>query len=114
MGVITKQVENERLANYDDHVIDLPTPQVTGEHQVNGQLSKKDLTMFHQNIRGLAINKIDDISVYLHTSPIHVLCMSEHHLAINEIETIRLLDYNLSAKFCRNTFKKRWSLYFYA
>ena len=42
MGVITKQVENERLSNYDDskrykyqdHVNDLPTPQVTGEWSV--------------------------------------------------------------------------------
>ena len=71
MGVITKQVENERLSNYDDlkryiyqdHIIDLPTPQVTGEHLVNGRLSKRDFTMFHQNIKGLAINKIDDISI---------------------------------------------------
>ena len=114
MGVITKQVENERLSNYDDpkrykyqdHVIDLSTPQITGEHLVTGRLSKRDFTVFHQNIRGLAINKIDDIFEYLHTSPIHVLCISEHHLAINEIETIQLLDYNLSAKFCRNTFQK--------
>jgi len=62
--------------------------------------------MFHQNIRGLAINKIDDIFVYLHTSPVHVLCISEHHLDMTEIETIRLPNYNLNAKFCRNTFKK--------
>ena len=62
--------------------------------------------MFHQNIRGLAINKIDDISVYLNMSPIQVLCTSEHHLDMNEIETLRLLNYNLIAKFCRNTFKK--------
>ena len=91
MGVITKQVENERLSNYDDpkrykyqdHVIDLPTSQVAGEHLLNGRLSKRDFTMFHQNNRGLTINKFDDISVYLHTSPIHVLCISENHLARN-------------------------------
>jgi len=62
--------------------------------------------MFHQNIRGLAINKIDDISVYLNTSPIDVLCISEHHLDMNEIETLLLPNYNLNAKFCRNMFKK--------
>jgi hypothetical protein len=73
VGVITKQVEKERLSNYDDprpykyqdRVIYLPTSQVSGEHLVNGRLSKRNFTMFHQNIRGLTINKIDDISVYL-------------------------------------------------
>jgi hypothetical protein len=37
---------------------------------VKGQLSKKDLTIFHQNIRGLTINKIDDILyVFTYTQP---------------------------------------------
>jgi hypothetical protein len=60
-------------------------PQISEERLVNGQLSKRDFTMFHQNIRGLAINKIDDISVYLHTTPIRVLCISEHHLNMKEM-----------------------------
>ena len=114
MGNITNEVGNERLSNcgdlkrykYQDHVVDLLIPQISDERLVNGRLSKRDFTMFHQNIRGLAINKIDDIIVYLHTSPVHVLCISEHHLDITEIETIRLPNYNLNAKFCRNTFKK--------
>ena len=70
------------------------------------KVSKRNFTMFHQNIRGLTINKIDHIFAYLHTSPVHVLCMSEHHLDMTEIETIRLHNYNLRAKFCRNKFKK--------
>jgi hypothetical protein len=53
-------------------------------------LSKRDFTMLHQNIRGLAINKIDDISAYLHTTPIHVLCITEHHLNMKKIETFSL------------------------
>ena len=69
-------------------------------------VSKRDFNMFHQNIRGLVINKIDDIAVYLNTSPIQVLCISEHHLDMNEIETLWLPNYNLTAKFCRNTFKR--------
>jgi exonuclease III len=73
---------------------------------VKGQLSKRDLTIFHQNIRGLTINKIGNISIYLHTTTSHVLCISEHHLNMKEIETIRLPNYNLNTKFCRNMFKK--------
>jgi len=114
MGGIIKEIGNEELSNYDDlksykcqaHAIDLPTPQMLEEPLINGRLSKRDFTMFHQNIRGLAINKIDDISVYLNTSPIHVLCISEHHLDMNEIETLRLPNYKLNAKFCRKMFKK--------
>jgi hypothetical protein len=104
MGGITKEIGDERLSNggdpkcykYQNHIGDLPVPQISDERLVNGQLSKKDFTMFHQNIRGLAINKIDDISVYLHTTPIHVLCITEHHLNMKEIQTIRLPNYNLN------------------
>jgi hypothetical protein len=59
-----------------------------------------------QTVTNIRINKIDDISIYLHTTPIHVLCISEHHLNLKETETIRLPNYNLNTKFCRNTFKK--------
>ena len=75
------------------------------EKQLNNQLSKKDFTISHQNIRGLNINKIDKISIYLSKIPIHHLCLSEHHLGSKEIETIQIPNYKLSAKFCRNTFK---------
>jgi exonuclease III len=113
MGGITNEVGNGKLSNggdlkhseYQDHVADLPTSQKLYEHLVKGQLSKYDFTIFHQNIRGLAINKIDDIFVYLQSNPTHVLCISEHHLNMTEIETIRLPNYNLNAKFCRKTFK---------
>lgn len=114
MGGIIIEIQKENLSNCDDqksfkcqdHVVDLPTPQILEERLINGRLSKRNFTMFHQNIRGLAINKIDDIFAYLNTSPTHVLCISEHHLDRNEIETLRLPNYNLNAKFCRNTCKK--------
>ena len=62
MGGITNEIGNERLSNfgdlkrykYKDHVVDLPIPQISDERLVNGRLSKRDFTMFHQNIRGLA------------------------------------------------------------
>jgi hypothetical protein len=37
--------------------------------------SKKDLAIFHQNTRGLNSNKLDELSVFLSTSPSHIICM---------------------------------------
>ena len=114
MGDLTKELRNDRLLNcgdlnqnkYHDHIIAVPISQISEERLGTKRLSKRDFTMFHQNIRGLTINKIDYIFAYLHTNPVHVLCMSEHHLDMTEIETIRLHNYKLRAKVCRNKFKK--------
>lgn len=99
--------------NFQNHIVDPPIPQILEEDIFKGGMLKRNLAMFHQNIRGLAINKIDDLTIYLQMSPIHVLCITEHHLGCNEIETIHLPNYNLNAKYCRTKLKKRWSLYFY-
>ena len=68
------------------------------------KLSKKDL-IFHQNIRGLNSNKLDELSVSLPSKTPHTICLTEHHLNTNEIDTTVLANYRLGAKFCRNTFK---------
>jgi hypothetical protein len=112
-GVITEMHEG-KLLNCDklmsvkcqDYIIDSLPHQIAEEHLINGRSSKKNFTLFHQNIRGFAISKIDDLNAYLNTSPTHVLCISEHHLDKNDIEVLRLPNYNLNAKFCRSTFKK--------
>ena len=70
------------------------------------QPSKIVLTLFHQNVRGLTINKIDEISIYLSNKPTHILCLSEHHLDMKQIEKTLIPNYILSAHFCRNIFKK--------
>ena len=109
-----RECRNDRLLNcgdlnhnnYHDHTIAVPISQIVEVTLGSKRLSKRDFTMFHQNIRGFTINKIDYIFAYLHTSPVHVLCMSEHHLDRTAIETIRLHNYSLRAKFCRNKFKK--------
>lgn len=63
---------------------------------------KKSVAIYHQNIRGLSNNKLDELYIYLSTNSPHI--MTEHHLRENEIDTIVLANYNLGAKFCRNTF----------
>ena len=66
--------------------------------------SKKCLAIYHQNIRGLSNNKLDELYIYSSTNSPHIICMMEHHLRENEINTIILVNYNLGVKFCRNTF----------
>jgi hypothetical protein len=67
--------------------------------------SIKDLVIFHQNIRDLNSNKLDELFVFLSANPPHIMCFTEHHLGNNEIDTVALTSYSLGAKFCRNTFK---------
>jgi hypothetical protein len=92
--------------NFKNHIVDPPIPQILEEDIFKGGMLKRNLAMFHQNIRGLVSNKIYDLTIYLQMSPIHVLCITEHHLGCNEIETIYLPNYNLNAKYCRTKLKK--------
>ena len=69
------------------------------------EVSKKDFVIFHQNIRGLSSNKLDELFVSLSANPPHIICLTEHHLGNNEIDRVVLTNYNSGAKFCRNTFK---------
>jgi exonuclease III len=41
----------------------------------------------------------------LSANPPHTICLTEHHLDVNEIDTIVLANYSLGAKFCRNALK---------
>ena len=49
---------------------------------------------------------IDEISIKLNNKPIHILCLSEHHLDMKQIERTVIPNYILNAHFCRNIFKK--------
>jgi hypothetical protein len=68
------------------------------------KFSKKDF-IFHENIRGLNSNKVGELSVSLSANPPHTICVTEHHLGINVIDTIILANYRLGAKFWKNTLK---------
>jgi hypothetical protein len=72
---------------------------------LNPQNFKKDLAVFHQNIKGLNNNKLDELSISLSVDFSHIICLTEHHMRNNDIDTIILSNYNLGAKFCRNVFK---------
>jgi len=60
--------------------------------------SKKDLKIFHQNIRGLK-GKTEEIMDNIATNPPHVLCFTEHHLESHQFDSVPLLNYRLVATF---------------
>ena len=112
-GKYNKKTENGTLVNHTDQIFTknrgclpiLSSNQIL-KKQLANQPSKIDVTLFHQNIRGLTINKIDEISIYLCNKPTHILCLSEHHLDMKQIEKTLIPTYIFSAHFCRNIFKK--------
>jgi len=91
MGNLTEESEFGRVINCNDfkhnknqnHVRNLFIP----------KFSKKDFVIFHQNIRGLKSNKLEELSVSLSANPPHTICFTKHHLGINEIDTILLANY---------------------
>jgi len=68
------------------------------------KFSKSDF-IFHQNIRGLNSSKLGELSFLLTANSPHTICFTEHHLDINEIDTILLPNYRVGGKFCRNLLK---------
>ena len=66
--------------------------------------SRKNLTIYHQNIRGIS-NKTDEFQDSLYHNRPQVICLTEHHLKTEEITTINLDQYKLGAFFCRQEFK---------
>jgi hypothetical protein len=73
---------------------------------LNFKISKTDLTIFHQNIRGLNISKMDELLISPSQISSHIICLTEHLLCDNALDAMVLTKYNLGAKFCRNLFKK--------
>ena len=55
------------------HILSTDTGKLALNKQFTNQPSGNDLVMFHQNIRGLTINKIDELSVILNNKPTHFL-----------------------------------------
>jgi hypothetical protein len=59
--------------------------------------------ILHQNIRGIS-NKIEEFSIALPPNPPQVICLTEHHLKNEETENVKLSQYTLGTKFCRQKY----------
>jgi hypothetical protein len=60
--------------------------------------------IYHQNIRGLNLSKLDELSISSLGSS-HIVCLSEHHLRVTALDTIPLSGFKLGARFCRSTLR---------
>jgi len=69
------------------------------------KFSKKDFVIYHQNVRGLNSNKIEELSVSLSANLLHIICFTEHNFGGNETDTIAQANSSLGAKFSSNSFK---------
>ena len=72
--------------------------------QNNPNNTCNSLMIFHQNIRGLS-HKSDELLQSILSSNSQVLCFSEHHMSLDEINSFHLNQYILGSQFCRQNFK---------
>jgi len=62
-------------------------------------------SILHPNIRGIT-NKIDEFIISLPVNAPQVICLTEHHLKIEETGNVNFGQYTLGSAYCRQTFKK--------
>ena len=67
--------------------------------------NKSNLKILHQNVRSLR-NKTSELMAHLHPDLPHILCITEHHLNIMELNHVSFEKYTLGAQFCRTHLKK--------
>jgi len=65
----------------------------------------KNFKILHQNIHGL-LNKTDELLIPLSEISPQVICLTEHHLRLNELNNINFSPYMLGAHFCRQLYKQ--------
>jgi len=69
--------------------------------ELNNDLFK----VYHQNVRSLR-NKTQELLSHLHSNLLHVICLSEHHLIIQELCYANLECYTIGAQFCRPIYQR--------
>jgi len=72
---------------------------------VNEKHLLKNFLIIHQNICGI-LRKTDEFLIPLLEISPQVLCLSEHHLGIDEINKINFSPYTLRAQYCHRYYKK--------
>ena len=77
-----------------------------GSHRYSNNKNDSQMCkIFHQNIRGLS-HKIDELMLSLSEINPQVLCITEHHLNSNEINSMDYGQYTLGARYCRRLFNQ--------
>lgn len=55
----------------------------------------------HQNVNSIR-NKIETFEIFLESECIDVFCLTEHHLPVDQCNSIHLKNYKLKSIFCRS------------
>jgi exonuclease III len=63
----------------------------------------KNFIITHQNIRGIK-NKVEEFLISIRDIEPQIICLSEHHLKIDEIDNVNFNQYRIGNSFCRQTF----------
>ena len=76
---------------------------------LNGVTKKENnirfLNIFHQNVRGVR-GKANELLSHLHLASPHILCFTEHHMNLLEIQQLNIDSYKLGANYCRTLYEK--------
>jgi hypothetical protein len=65
----------------------------------------KLFSVFYQNIRGLR-GKANELLSRLHPAFPHILCFTEHHMNLLELQQSNIDSYKLGANYCRTSYEK--------
>ena len=71
----------------------------------HSNLNNKYLTIYHQNVRSLR-RKANELLSHVYSDLPHIICITEHHMNLNEINLLKFDNYNIGAQFCREGNKK--------
>jgi len=65
--------------------------------------NSSEFTIYHQNIRGIS-KKTDVFLISVCNNRPQIVCLTEHHLTAEEINSINLDPYKLGVSFCRQKY----------
>jgi len=63
-------------------------------------LNNKYFTIYHQNIRSLR-KKANELLSHVYSDLPHIICITEHHMNLTEINLLKFDNYNIGTQFCR-------------
>jgi hypothetical protein len=67
----------------------------------NRKSESDKLIIYHQNIRSLN-NKQDELHIIFGEASLsHLICISEHHMMEQELQSLSMPAYNLASSYCR-------------
>jgi hypothetical protein len=100
---ITRQlIDNGNNKNKNKNVILIPSQSNSnfnhGNFCTTNLHDKNNLTIFHQNICGIR-NKTNEILCHFSSELPHLLCITEHHLSVSEIQSVYIHNYTLGAYY---------------